>query len=106
MNRPRHPLLALVFSLLLVGMQFGAQLHALEHLRDSLRHTPDHSLTVPAQEACAMCVLFAGGANAAAGGDVAAFAAPDTGQTSSTPPASLAATAPSYYSSRAPPGLL
>jgi len=104
--RSRHPYLTFGSALLFVGVQSGAQLHALEHLRDSLRHTPDHSLTVPAQEACAMCVLFAGGANAAAGGDVAAFAAPDTGQTSSTPPASLAATAPSYYSSRAPPGLL
>lgn len=106
MNRPRHPLLALVFSLLLVGMQFGAQLHALEHLKDSLKHTAQHSLTVPASEQCAMCALFAGGANAAAGGQDAAFAAPDAGQTFSPPPASPAATAPSYYSSRAPPVLL
>jgi hypothetical protein len=106
MIRPRHPLLALAFSLLLVGMQFGAQLHALEHLRDSLRHTPAHSLTAPADEPCAMCALFAGGANAVTAGSGAAFAAPDACQAFSLPPASPAASAPSYYSSRAPPVLL
>jgi hypothetical protein len=64
MNRPRHPLLALVFSLLLVGMQFGAQLHALEHIGEALREPASHSIGKIEDEVCPICALFAGGANA------------------------------------------
>jgi len=106
MIRPRHRFVALCFALLLVSMQYGAQLHALEHVRDSLRHTPDHSLTAPAADPCALCALFAGGASAATGASATAAVAPDARVTVSAPPASPAASAPSYYRSRAPPVLL
>lgn len=102
----RHPLFALVLALLLVGMQYGAQLHALEHVGNALKHTPDHSFTVPGNEMCVTCALFAGGASALSGEPHAGFVAPDARE--NTPPsyASVAAAAPSYYSSRAPPSLL
>src|SRR5215470_5119809 len=109
MIRSRHsrrPLVALVLALLLVGMQYGAQLHALEHVGNALKHTPDHSLTTPGNELCAMCALFAGGASALSGKPNAGFAAADVREITSPPPASLAARTPSYYSSRAPPSLL
>ena len=102
----RHrALLTLLLSLLMLGMQLQAQAHALEHVGEMLRHSADHSV-VPVADPCATCALFAGGANAI-GCDAAqsqlAFAAAET------PPcayASLAAAAPSYYLSRAPPSLL
>jgi hypothetical protein len=106
MIRPRHPFVALIFSLLLVAMQYGAQLHALEHVGDTLRQTPEHSLTAPRDEICALCALFASGANAISSDQVAAHAVPDAGAVSLRPLLSVAAAAPSYYSSRAPPSLL
>ena len=106
MIRPRHPFFALIFSLLLVAMQYGAQLHALEHIGDALRQTPEHSLTAPRDEACALCALFASGANAIPGDAVAAPDAPDAGTASLPPLLSFTAAAPSFYSSRAPPPLL
>ena len=109
MIRPRHsrrPLVALVLALLLVGMQYGAQLHALEHVGNALKHTPDHSFTTPGNELCVMCALFAGGASALSGTPDAGFATPDARENTLLPYASIAAAAPSYYSSRAPPSLL
>ena len=109
MIRSRHsrrPLVALVLALLLVGMQYGAQLHALEHVGNALKHTPDHSFTTPGNELCAMCALFAGGASALSGKPDAGFVAPDAREITLSLHASLAADTPSYYSSRAPPSLL
>jgi len=106
MTRPRHALAALVLALLLIAMQYGAQLHALEHLGNALKHTSDHSWTAPGDERCTMCALFAGGASALAGKADAGFVAPDARERTSPPHDSLAAHAPSYYSSRAPPSLL
>ena len=57
----------LALSLLLVWTQLASGLHALEHIREALKQTPDHSLNVPGDEVCAMCALFAGGASALAG---------------------------------------
>ena len=105
-RHPRHPLVALVLALLLVGMQYGAQLHALEHVGNALKHTPDHSFTTPGNELCVMCALFAGGASALSGEPHAGSAAPDARENTLPPYASLAAAPPCYYSSRAPPSLL
>jgi hypothetical protein len=105
-RRSRRPLVALALAFLLVGMQYGAQLHALEHVGNSLKHTPDHSWTVPGSELCAMCALFAGGASALSGESTAGFVAPDVREIAPAPYASLATRVPSYYSSRAPPSLL
>jgi hypothetical protein len=105
-RRSCHSLFALVLALFLVGMQFSAQLHALEHVGNALKHTPDHSWTAPGNEMCAMCALFAGGASALSGKPDAAFVAPDAREITPSLHASLAAHTPSYYSSRAPPSLL
>jgi hypothetical protein len=94
---------ALLLSLLLVGMQLGSELHALQHIGEALSHTSDHSLVLPVDEPCPICTLFAGGANAAAGNADRATDATDAETLLSFAPASIATPAPSYYSSRAPP---
>jgi hypothetical protein len=95
----------LVLSLLLVGMQLGSELHAIAHVGESLRHTSDYSLIAPVDETCAMCALFAGGANAAAGDNDAPTIAVSDETAPRLAPASIATRAPAYYSSRAPPPL-
>lgn len=104
--RSRHRYFGFGLALLFVGVQYGAQLHALGHIGEQLKHTPDHSLTVPGDEVCAMCALFAGGCSALAGATNPAFVAPDKLAIGSLPPMALAAAAPAYYFSRAPPSLL
>src|SRR5438105_7217075 len=101
-----RPLFAFFLSLLLVITALEAQVHALEHVRDMLAHTPDHSLVSPSDEACAVCALFAGGANGLAGtADVIAvtFATHERLQSA---PVSVTPAFSSYYQSRAPPSLL
>jgi hypothetical protein len=103
--RPHRTLLTLLLSLLMLGMQLQAQVHALEHVGEMLRHSADHSV-VPIADTCATCALFAGGANAIgcnAPQSQFAFAAAETPLCSF---ASFASAAPSYYLSRAPPSLL
>ena len=104
----RHnPVVAVLLALLLLLMQQGAQLHALEHDGDRLRRAHDSGMEAPAADtACALCALFAGGAHAAPA------AAP------SDPPAVVgfgrapratalvAVASPSPYQSRAPPSIL
>jgi hypothetical protein len=90
-------------SLLLVWTQLAAGLHALEHIREALNETQDHSLSVPGDEVCAMCALFAGSASAITGdidqgNDVLA-----SDEATQSVPASFAPAAPAYYQSRAPP---
>ena len=104
--RSRRPFFALILSLLLVGVQVEAQLHALSHVGEALAHSRDHSLVAPSDAACAECTLLAGGANALAGGgdDIAVTLAaqerPQPTPVSATPAFS------SYYQTRAPPALL
>ena len=96
---------ALLLSLLLVGMQLGSSVHAIEHFGDALKQTTDHSLGTQHLEQCPICALFAGGSNAAAGdADVATPAAVSEFRFAFAPQ-SVATRAPSYYSSRAPPSL-
>ena len=105
MIQARRLLHAVVLSLLLVGMQLGGELHALEHFGEALKQTLDHSLATPADEPCPICALFAGGANAApSNADSAPLTVVAEAQPLSAPP-SIATRAPSYYSSRAPPSL-
>jgi len=105
MARLHRVSLALLLSLLLVGLQLGASVHAIGHFGDALKHTPDHSYGVPQDEPCPICTLFAGGTHAVAGdNDVATHAASSDGKVL-LEPASIATPAPSYYSSRAPPTL-
>jgi hypothetical protein len=104
--RSRHPLVSLVFGLLLVAMQYGGQLHAIEHIGDALRQTPAHSLTAPREDVCPLCALFAAGASAVASESQHVALAADCCTILLPPPAAPAAAAPSYYSSRAPPASL
>jgi hypothetical protein len=93
----------LALSLLLVWTQLAAGLHALEHVREALGHTPDHSLTVPGDEVCAMCALFAGGASAAAGDMEHTCELPASDEALQLASVAFAPAAPAYYQSRAPP---
>jgi hypothetical protein len=104
--RLRNPFVALVLGLLVVGVQYGAQLHALEHVDKTFRHADQSLSTAPTNEACAICALFAGGTNAVASehGEKSFVITP--AGNSQLAPASIATAAPSWYSSRAPPQLL
>ena len=106
MIRRNRALLTLLLSLLLFGMQLQRQAHALEHFGETMRHGPEHSLLLPAAEACATCALLAAGANAMPCDAV--DVAPDVvaAETPSFALASFERAAPSYYLSRAPPSLL
>ena len=104
--RLRNSFVALVLGLLIVGVQYGAQLHALEHVGKTLRHTDQSLSTAPASETCAICALFAGGANAVASEHEEKSFAITTAENPQLAPASIATAAPSWYSSRAPPQLL
>ena len=100
--------LPLFFAFLLLGMQQLATLHALEHDGQALHRPHDQGLQIPVDDtACAICALFAGGSTAATPADGPAFSAPAVGdaapQSIATP---HAASAPSYYRSRAPPAVL
>jgi hypothetical protein len=106
MARPHRLLFTLILSVLLVGMQLASGLHALEHIREALSQTPDHSLSVPSDEVCAMCALFAGSTSAAAGDIDRGCETLATDETPQSASVWIAATAPSYYQSRAPPSLL
>jgi hypothetical protein len=106
MARPHRLLFTLVLSVLLVGTQLASGLHALEHIRDALKQTQDHSLSVPGDEVCAMCALFAG-STSAVGGDIdRGCEVLATNEAPRSASAWIAAAAPSYYQSRAPPSLL
>jgi hypothetical protein len=103
MMRSRHPFAALVLALLLVGMQYGSQLHALEHIEEALKNAPHQSFGLPEDELCALCALFAGGANALTAEidpDPPAFVSEEH---RGYAPSSAARIAPRFYDSRAPP---
>jgi hypothetical protein len=103
----RRPIVAILLALLLVMMQQGAQLHALEH--DNQRHQRAHEtgLQAPVADAsCAMCALFAGGTDAAPV-DGVGYSPPT--EDFSPPPLAItraAVASPSPYQSRAPPSIL
>ena len=100
-------ILAFALAFLLLGMQHGAQWHALEHFGDWLAQPHDQGWQAPQDsDACAICALFAGGATAAVSKTPAqpkpiAGLEPVRGAVHS-----VTVAAPSYYQSRAPPVLL
>ena len=106
MTRSRHPVVAFVLALLVVGVQYGGELHALEHVGEALRDAQGQFCGAPNDEVCAICALFAGGANAAAGDADVATLAVGAETKPQFVPASIVAPAPSWYSSRAPPVFL
>jgi hypothetical protein len=106
MIRLRHPLFALLLGLLVASTQLGGMLHALSHAGGALADSKHHSLSTANTDVCATCASYAGGANVLSG-DASAPSAPRPGNDVSTvAPSTVAAAAPSYYRSRAPPTLL
>jgi hypothetical protein len=106
MFRLHRLLFTALLSLLLVGTQLASNVHALEHIREALKQTADHSLSVPGDEVCAMCALFAGSASAVAGDMDRGYEALATDETPRFTSTWIAPAAPSYYHSRAPPSFL
>jgi hypothetical protein len=105
--RAHRPLITFALSLLLLGMQLGAQLHALEHDGERLAQRHGVALVVPAaDEICAICASFAGGAHASPGPDHRLVANPLAESRVAAQFATFASAAPIYYQSRAPPALL
>jgi len=104
--RLRHPLFVLLLSLLAVTAQVGGATHALSHFGEAFGGSPDHSLGTVQDDPCAMCALYAGGNHAVAGDpDVPRpLAAPVEASTPER--TTVAAVAPHFYRSRAPPPLL
>ncbi len=104
----RSRVLTWLFAILLLGMQQGAQLHAISHLSGVLDRPQEQGLQQPANDtSCLICALSAGGSKAiaAADGPSVRTAATVTAVTWATV-ASPSLSAPTYYSSRAPPTLL
>src|SRR5439155_23482083 len=107
MIRALRLLFALALALLLSGMQLGAQLHALEHDGERLARPHGVALIIPtADDVCAICASFAGGAHASPAPDHRFVADPLAGSRVAAEFATFAGTAPVYYQSRAPPTLL
>ncbi|OLC65315.1 MAG: hypothetical protein AUH79_07835 [Betaproteobacteria bacterium 13_1_40CM_4_64_4] len=107
MTRPRRPFFVLILSLLLVGMQAGAQLHALEHDGERLARPHGAALLIPGvDEACAVCASFAGGSHAIPTSVLTIGVQPPCAARSTSAFASIAGTPPAYYQTRAPPALL
>ena len=107
MIRALRPLFAFALSLLLVGMQVGAQLHALEHDGERLARPHDAALLAPGTgEVCAVCASFAGGSHAIPTSIHTIGVVPPRAARSTSPFASIAGTPPAYYQTRAPPALL
>src|ERR1700674_3109763 len=102
--RSRRPLFALILSLLLVGMQVGAQLHALEHDREWRARPHDAGLLVPgADDVCTVCASFAGGSHAIPASVHAIGVPPPRAARLTSAFASIAGAPPAYYQTRAPP---
>jgi hypothetical protein len=105
--RRYRPIAAVLLALLLMLMQLGAQLHALEHDNDRLHRAHDAGMQAPtADTACAICALFAGGAHAAAAGTTSHPEAVVEFGLASRAIALIAVASPSPYQSRAPPSIL
>jgi hypothetical protein len=105
MIRLRHPLFALLLSLLVATAQLGGVLHALSHAGNALTGSQHHSLSADTGEVCSTCAAYAGGANLLAGDSIALCALRCNADVSLAAPLTVAVEAPSYYRSRAPPTL-
>jgi hypothetical protein len=106
-TRALRPLFAFALSLLLTGMQLGAQLHALEHDGERLARPHGAALVIPtADDVCAICASFAGGGHASPAPDHRFVSDPLADSLVAPDFATFAGAAPAYYQTRAPPALL
>ena len=103
----RRRVITLIVAFLLLFMQQAERSHALVHVGERLHASHDRALAVPDFESqCGLCVLFAGGSTAAID---SASPIPPPFVEFAIPTfvvASRAVSAPSFYSSRAPPAFL
>jgi hypothetical protein len=108
MRRTFHSaVLTFVFSLLMLGVQVEGQRHALQHLGDRLHQPHEQGLHLPQGDiVCAECALLAGTSNAVAGSSTSGAPVVTANERFDAPFLSRSVTAPTYYSSRAPPVLL
>jgi hypothetical protein len=93
---------AFALALLLVSAQLGSALHAIGHAA-AAADRPHPAFSVDADDACALCALYAAGSNLIAGATPASHALP--AQSEGVVVTHVAATPapPHYYQSRAPP---
>jgi hypothetical protein len=111
MKHYRHPILALLLSLLLIGSQQAAFAHLLSHLHSGLgavtHYQNDHGTIDQLADTCTTCIAFAGaGGNAATSSAAASFTA-FTGENYLLPVATAVFTRPVVTSrARAPPAFL
>jgi len=99
--------LTALFSLLLVGMQEEALVHAVDHLRAQVQRGHDASLQTTVSGDCLECALLVSGSAPAPAPDNAAMrfsGAPTRFAASSE--SSRAIAPPAFYNSRAPPAVL
>jgi len=102
--RGRHAAAAFLLGLLLVGGQIEAQWHALGHFGEWMHRPHEIGLQLPdSDDACAICALLAGGANAVSASASTAAAAPHGFIAPHEPVARATFAAASYYRTRAPP---
>jgi hypothetical protein len=100
-------LLTVAFVLLFLGMQREAQVHALQHLGGILHPAQQQGIQAPVADVfCLECSLLAGGSSVIAADDPEVPPAAVSTQRIYSAVASRPLSAPSYYSSRAPPSLL
>lgn len=98
---------AAVLSLLLIGMQHEALLHEVDHLRAKVAAGHDKALQKSAGGECVECALLASGSTAAPPKPAAfLLASCDESQDALTTVATLVASRPAPYRSRAPPVVL
>lgn len=98
--------LAACFSLLLVGLQQESLIHALQHDRARMADARDVTVQTPNDAPCLLCSLLAGGTHAVASADHAAPEFASIIMVAAWAGNAIAAAAPVYYASRAPPLVL
>jgi hypothetical protein len=99
--------LTALFSLLLVGMQEEALVHAVDHLRAQVQRGHDASLQTTVSGDCLECALLVSGSAPAPAPDNAAL--PIVGASTRVAfsfESTLAVAPPAFYNSRAPPAIL
>ena len=100
----QRTVLTVVFSLLMLGMQLEGHRHALQHLAG---RPHQQGLQLPPGEiVCAECALLAGTSNAVVGSAATVPPVVAANERPDAPFLSRSVSAPTYYSSRAPPVLL
>ena len=98
---------ALLFALLLLGMQHQVQVHALQHFNGLFHAKHDLGLQAPVADAsCLECALLAAGTSGIVGDNAASVVVARAIERVRVSIETRRLVAPSYYSTRAPPSLL